>query len=78
MTPPELLSLLDQLERSEAALLTWGYVDSGFTEEEVMSQVQKFLNLDEFEAEEAIEELLTHRWLLRTRRGRRVVFPELG
>ena len=58
MTPPELLSLLDQLERSEAALLTWGYVDSGFTEEEVISQVQRLLNLDEFEAEEAIEELL--------------------
>jgi hypothetical protein len=74
MTPPELLSLLDQLERSEAALLTWGYVDSGFTEEEVMSQVQRFLNLDEFEGEEAIEELLAHRWLIRTRRGRRVVY----
>src|SRR5262249_5013442 len=50
------------------------YVDSGFTEEEVMSQVQRCLNLDEFEAEEAIEELLAHRWLLRTRRGRRVVY----
>ena len=54
MTPPELLSLLDQLERSEAALLTWGYVDSGFTEHEVKSKVQDLFGLDELEAEDRI------------------------
>jgi hypothetical protein len=74
MTPPELLSLLDQLERSEAALLTWGYVDGGFTEEEVVSQVQRLLGADESEAEEALEELLGQQWLIRTRQGRRVIY----
>ena len=74
MTPPELLSLLDQLERSEAALLTWGYVDSGFTEDEVKSKVQDLLGLDELETEEAIEELLEREWLIRTRQGRRVLY----
>src|SRR6266567_9493055 len=74
MTPPELLSLLDQLERSEAALLTWGYVDSGFTEDEVKSKVQDLLSLDELETEEAIEELLEHEWLIRTRQRRRVLY----
>src|SRR5450432_4318722 len=74
MTPPGLLSLLDQLERSEAALLTWGYVDSGFTEDEVTSQVQGLLGVDEFEAEAAIEELLEREWLVRIRQGRRVLY----
>ena len=64
MTRLELLSLLDQLERSEAALLTWGYVDSGFTEDEVKSKVQDLLGLDEFEAEES------HRGVARTRVAR--------
>lgn len=72
MTPLELLSLLDQLERSEAALLTWGYVDSGFTEDEVKSQIQGLVDLDELETEEVIEELLEHEWLIRTRQGRRI------
>jgi hypothetical protein len=74
MTPPGLLSLLDQLEWAEAALLTWGYVDSGFTEDEVKTQVQGLLGLDEFEAEEAIEELLEREWLVRTRLGRRLLY----
>jgi hypothetical protein len=74
MTPPELLDLLDQLERAEAALLTWGYVDSGFTEDEVKSHVQGLLGPDELETEEAIEELLEHEWLIRTRQGRRVLY----
>ena len=74
MTPSELLSLLDQLERWEAPLLTWGYVDGGFTEAEVTSRVQDLLSLDAVEAEEAVEELLECRWLIRARQGRRVVY----
>src|ERR1700722_15889057 len=74
MNPLELVSLLDQLERAEAALLTWGYVDSGFTEDEVKSKVQDLFGLDELEAEEAIEELLDHEWLIRARLGRRVLY----
>lgn len=74
MTPLELLSLLDQLERWESALLTWGYIDGGFTEAEVISRVQDLLSLDEVEAQEAVEDLLEYRWLIRTRQGRRVVY----
>jgi hypothetical protein len=72
--PSALLRLLDELERSEASLLTWGFVDAGFTEEELRNKVRDLLGSDDLEAEEAIEELLAHQLLIRIRQGRRILY----
>jgi superfamily II DNA or RNA helicase len=74
MTNTDTLRLLDQLERSEAALLTWGFVDGGFTEDEVSAQARDLLGLDEYEAEEVLEDLLENSLLVRIRLGRRVLY----
>ena len=71
---PEMLSILDQLERSEAALLTWGFVDGGFTHEEAKNQVRSLLALDDLDTEDTLQELIDRRLLIRTRQGRRVVY----
>ncbi len=74
MITPALLTVLDHLERAEAALLTWGFVDGGFTESELNAHVCDVLGLDDIEAEQVVDDLLEHHLVFRTRAGRRVLF----
>src|SRR6266545_3952273 len=66
-----LLAVLDQLERLESPLLTWGCVDGGFTEDEVIG-VAEALGADD--GEDTLDELLASRHMLQLRVGRRVIY----
>jgi hypothetical protein len=74
MIQPGQLALLDHLEREEAALLSWGYVDGGFTEQELSCHVQGFLDGDDSEAADATEDLLANHFVFRIRQGRNVLY----
>jgi hypothetical protein len=74
MTTPDLLSVLDRLERAESALLSWGYVDGGFTDDEVRSHISDELGLDAAEVDDVLDELLKGALLIRVRAGRRVIY----
>lgn len=65
----DLLSTLDHLERLESPLLSWGYVDGGFTEDEVIA-IAESLGADD--GEDVLEELLDRHLVVRLRVGRRV------
>lgn len=70
-TEADLLRVLDHLERAEAALLTWGYVDGGFVRDEVLALVED-LGLDD--ADDLLEGLLDRSLVVQVRLGRRVLF----
>jgi superfamily II DNA or RNA helicase len=74
MTEPDLLLLLDRLERAEASLLTWGYIDGGFSEEELRSHIVEQLDASEDEVEDLIEDLLAAHLVFRIRSGRRLIY----
>jgi len=74
MTRPELLPLLDSLERAEASLLSWGYVDGGFSEEEVRQHIVDVADVDEEAAEDLLDDLIHAQLLVRIRSGRRVIY----
>lgn len=78
MTAYELLRLVDALERDEAALLAWGYVNGGFTEDEILTHVQKTANVDEDEADDLLQRLIDARLVFRIRQGRAVLFRTRG
>ncbi|HUP86880.1 MAG TPA: protein DpdJ [Acidimicrobiales bacterium] len=74
MPDPNLLLVLDRLERAEASLLTWGYVDGGFTEEEVRSHIVETLDVADDESDDILEDLLTNDLVVRIRSGRRLIY----
>jgi hypothetical protein len=68
---PLLFSVLDRLEQLESVLLTWGYVDGGFTEEEIIS-ISEDLGADN--GEDTLDDLIAAELVVRLRMGRRVVY----
>lgn len=72
-TDAEILLLLDRLERSEATLLSWGFVDGGFQRDELLAAAEA-AGIDDSEAADALEVLLSRSLLIQTRSGRRVQF----
>jgi hypothetical protein len=74
MTTSALLPLLDQLERAEANLLTWGYVDGGFSEDEVRQHIVTVMDVEEEDADDVLDDLIQGQLLVRIRTGRRVVY----
>jgi hypothetical protein len=74
MSSRDLFPLLDRLERAEAALLSWGYIDGGFTESELWEHASGVFGIEPDEAEDIIEELLGDHLAFRIRTGRRVLF----
>jgi hypothetical protein len=74
MPDSALLLLLDRLERAEASLLTWGYVDGGFTEEEVRAHIVETMDVDDEEADDILDDLLANDFVIRIRSGRRLIY----
>lgn len=74
MLDASLLRVLDRIERAEASLLTWGYVDGGFTEEEVRSHIADALDVADDEADDVLEDLLANDLIVRIRSGRRLIY----
>ncbi len=66
--------MLDSLERAEASLLSWGYVDGGFSEEEVRQHIVDVADVDEEAAEDLLDDLIHAELLVRIRSGRRVIY----
>lgn len=67
---------LNILEGQEAKFLTWGFVDGGFSEDEIYEQAETFLNLinaDE-SPDELIEEMIERRLLFEINIGGRAVW----
>lgn len=60
----ELNLALNSLEKREAALLSWGIVDGGFTFDEVLETLEKHFQCDREEAEEAMHALHERKLLL--------------
>lgn len=65
------LAVLTRLERLEAALLSWGYVDGGFLREEVVT-VAEDLGADD--GEDVLDDLIQRALLVQVRVGRQVTF----
>lgn len=74
MTATALLRLLDHLERTEASLLTWGYVDGGFSEDELRQHIVEVMDVEDDEADGVLDDLIHDHLLVRIRSGRRVVY----
>lgn len=74
MPNSDLVVLLDSLERTEASLLTWGYVDGGFTEEELLAHIVTTLDAADDQADDILEDLLADDLVFRIRSGRRVIY----
>lgn len=74
MPDPHFIQLLDRLERVEASLLTWGYVDGGFSEDEVRHHIAEQFDSSDEEADDVLEDLLGENLLFRIRSGRRVIY----
>ena len=74
MSDADLMKLVDSLERDEAALLTWGYVNGGFTEDEILTHIQKSAQVDEDDAEELLQHLIDARLVFGIRQGRALLF----
>jgi hypothetical protein len=74
MSDAELLQLVDALERDEAALLAWGYVDGGFTEDEILVHIQRTAQVDEDDADDLLQRLIDARLVFRIRQARALLF----
>ena len=69
------LSLLTALERREARLLCWGYVDVGFTDADVERLAEDYVSQlrEHVDAEELVDDLMRRGLLLEVDRDREVV-----
>lgn len=74
MSDTGLLRLVDALERDEAALLAWGYVNGGFTEDEVLDHIQRSAQVDEDDADELLQGLIDARLVFGIRQGRALLY----
>lgn len=74
MIDARLLSVVDALERDEAALLTWGYVDGGFTEDEILAHIAKSADVDDDDADDLLQDLIDARLVFGIRRGRLLLY----
>lgn len=65
MIDRQLLRVLDELEDKESILVSWGFVNGGFSELEVSNLIQDSLCLDDEQAHQVLRDLLQHKLIFR-------------